>query len=71
MLTLPFGIGKVKAFTVILPIPRGRWQTMSVVASPLHSESFVPKPETVAVKSAEVTSSSEVPVPVMVSVLPV
>jgi len=71
MLTVPFGIGKDKAFTVILPTPIGRWHTMSLVPSPLQLLSFAPSADTVAVNCAEVTSSSTVPVPVMVSVRPV
>merc|ERR550537_897612 len=69
--TVPAESGKGTAFTVMVPTPMGNVHLMSEVASPLQSVSLVPRADTVAVNCAEVTSSSVVPVPVRVSVLPV
>merc|ERR1719265_1203144 len=69
--TVPALRGYGTAFTVILPTPIGRVHTMSEVASPSHEVSSAPRADTVALKCAEVTSSSTVPVPVRVSVAPV
>jgi len=63
--------GKGKAGTVMLPVFKGSSHTMSLVPSPLQDVSCVPMAEMVALIEAEVTSSSMVPVPVMVAVVPV
>merc|ERR1719174_3559765 len=70
-LRVPALRGKGRAGTTMLPVLRGRLQVMSEVPSPLQSVSCVPRAEMVALMEAEVTSSSMVPVPVMVAVVPV
>merc|ERR1719158_959771 len=55
----------------MVPVFSGRLHTMSVFPSPLQEVSCVPNAEMVALMVAAVTSSSMVPVPVMVASTPV
>merc|ERR1719454_2388899 len=71
MVTSPAEIGKVRAFNVIVPAPNGSLHTTSVEASPLQDTSLTPAAETSALKVADGTSSSTLPDPFKVVVLPV
>merc|ERR550514_822752 len=71
MLVVPLAIGYATCLTVMVPAPKGRLQSMSAVASPSQLVNWTPAADTLAVKWAEVTSSSTVPVPVNLSVVPV
>jgi len=56
MVTSPAAIGKVRAFSVMVPAPNGSLHSTSVEASPLQDTSLTPAAETSALKVADGTS---------------
>jgi len=71
ILTVPAFSGKVVAFKVMAPTPRGNLHTTSLDASPLQDATVTPLALMVVSKDAPVTSSLRSPVPTTAVVVPV